>query len=61
MEIGIDTDDLVEQRFEDDMNILNLAIDQLRIKIVKWLSTNMDQAQKKRLVDHTPTGLKAIH
>lgn len=43
MEIGIDNEDLVEQRFEDDMNILNLAIDQLRINIVKWLSTNLSQ------------------
>lgn len=54
-------EELVHLRFEEGMNVLNLAIDQMRIKIVMYLATIMNDQQKETLVEHTYLGIKAIH
>lgn len=47
-------------RFEDGMNLLNLAIDQMKDKIVKYLAT-LSKECKKKLMDHEYAGIKAVH
>ena len=37
--LQIPDEQIMQMRFEDGMNILNLAIDQLKFKVVKYLAT----------------------
>ncbi len=52
---------LIALRFEEGMNILNLAIDSNRIKIVKYLAAETTAQEKTILVNHFYLGISVIH
>lgn len=60
-EFNYTTKELISKRFEEGMNILNLAIDSNRVKIVKFLAAETSDTEKKILVNHFYMGISAIH
>jgi acetamidase/formamidase len=59
---GIDLNSITEIRFEQNMNILNLAIDQQKLNIIEYLDYSLTKRQKIILTSHTyQNGLSAIH
>ena len=44
--LHIPDEKLIQYRFEDNMNVLNLAIDQLRFKVIKFLGAYLKQEHK---------------
>ena len=49
--MNISDEVLAAMRFEDNMNVLNLANDLLKVGIVKYLATQSGEF-KKQLIDH---------
>jgi hypothetical protein len=43
------------------MNILNLCIDQLRIRILKWLASTLSEKHKQELLNYEFCGIRAVH
>jgi len=48
-------------RFHDDMNILNLAIHHQKINIIRYLSTNLNEAEKRELSSHQYGSINSVH
>jgi len=52
---------LISRRFDDGMNVLNLAIDQQRVNIVQYLASTLSEQDKQSLMRHRYLGISAIH
>ena len=52
---------ILELRFEQDMNVLNLVIDQQRTDILQYLAVVLNADQKNLLVTHYFKGVCAVH
>jgi hypothetical protein len=42
-EINLTNEEILNQRFDEGMNVLNLSIDSQRINIIKYLATKLSQ------------------
>ena len=55
-------DQICKMKFVKEMNILNLAIDQEKVQIVKYLAAALPKDEKLALVHHKSTeGINAVH
>jgi hypothetical protein len=53
--------DFMRMRFENNMNVLNLALDLAKIRVVVYLSSFLSKQEKFELVRHEFSGISAVH
>lgn len=61
IELRIPSERLITMTFEENMNVLNLALDQFQKNILQLLAITLSKEEKKHLVEHEFLGITAVH